>query len=96
MATVYLRKKDDPYVYIANSTLLERNDLFPCNIDGTFLATNKDNMDAIDSEFEKTKEDLYTRAESLLIKNYKRLKLTTLIGKIIEAEINLKLSEKKS
>ena len=51
-------------------------------------------MESIDGEFAKAKEDLYNRAESLGIKNYKRMKLTTLIDKIVRVETNKTLGEK--
>ena len=94
MSVIYLRKKNDPYVMIANETLLARNDLFECDEDGNFLKNQSSSMEAFDAEFQKAKEDLYSSAKKYGIKNYKNLKITTLMKKInqkIKEEIVLEI-----
>lgn len=83
---IYLRKKDDDYVYIANSSLLENPDLLRCDKEGNFLTSGTKSMERLDSEFAKEKEDLYKMASDLNIKVTKNMKLSTVIKKIITAE----------
>ena len=90
MEVKYLRKKDSHIVHVADSILLQRNDLYPCEADGTFISTGSDSLEVFNGEFEKAREDLYKRAELLSIKNYKKMKFTTLIDKIVNIEISRK------
>tara|TARA_Y100000004_G_scaffold167627_1_gene200311 strand:+ start:2160 stop:2447 length:288 start_codon:yes stop_codon:yes gene_type:complete len=86
MEIKYLRKKDSSVVYIADSVLLKRNDLYPCEPDGTFISSGSDSLEVFNDEFEKAKEDLYKKAEELKITNYRRMKFSTLIDRIVRIE----------
>jgi hypothetical protein len=94
MSVIYLRKKNDPYVLIANEALLERNDLFVCDKEGNFLKNKSESMEAFDAEFQKAKDALFAEAKKYGIKNYKNLKITTLMKKVnqkIKEEIVLEI-----
>ena len=83
----YLRKKEDPYVYVASAQLLENSNLYPCDIDGNFITSGTKSMGRLDDEFVKEKEKLYEMAKELGIHNIKRMRLATLIKRIVSEKI---------
>ena len=89
----YLRKKDDPYVYIASPQLLENPDLLPCDKEGNFITSGTKSMERLDSEFVKEKEKLYELAKELGISNSKRMRLATLIKRIVSEQIALERAQ---
>jgi hypothetical protein len=89
----YLRKKDDPYVYRSSPQLLENPDLFPCDREGNFISSGTKSMERLDSEFVKEKEKLYELAKELGISNYKRMRLATLIKRIVSEQIALERAQ---
>lgn len=95
MEIKYLRKKDSEIVHVADSVLLQRNDMFPCDVNGVFVSSGSESLEIYSDEFERAKEDLYNRADLLNIRNYKRMKFTTLIDKIVCKETEIALRDKK-
>ena len=94
MEIKYLRKKDSEIVHVADSVLLKRNDMFPCDVNGKFISSGSESLEIYSDEFERAKEDLYNRADLLSIRNYKRMKFTTLIDKIVRKETEIALRDK--
>lgn len=93
-APKYLRKRDDDFVYHATPMLLQRNDLFPCTVNGKFISTQefaipeaKASPEGPGNDPEKIELNaLREKARNLKIPGWNNAKKETLEGKIATAE----------
>lgn len=92
MEKIYLRKKDNPRVLIADKYLLARTDLFRCDQEGNFLNSGSTELKAADAEYHEVMDSLYSKAKELKIKSYKQMKIKTLVERIFE-RMNQRINE---
>lgn len=101
----FLRKRDNKRVFPVCNQFLERNDMYPCDEAGNFVSPDSDELVAAETaEVVKTMVDekdnsvivaLIERAKELGIKSAHRMKESTLIKRINDAEAELQESEEK-
>ena len=96
----WLRTANSRYVYPATEELIKRNDMYPCDISGNFMATGTPDMPVVEAEPARvdaqdetegakensTRAGLLELAKSLGIKSPHLYKDETLLQKINEAE----------
>lgn len=99
MNAKYLRKLDDPFVYVATPFLIKRGDMYPCDKDGNFVSSGmkemaeaepeppaKEVVPKEDTEANEKRIKLLDRAKDLGIGWAHTMKEETLLMRIGEAE----------